>query len=356
MRVLRRSLLLPLFALVLLTIVMVPPVGNFPLNDDWVYATPVKSLLDGHGYVAHPYRAAYGIFQAYWGAAFCLAFGYSYTVLRVSTLILATIAMWLTAKCAREIGTSRNVALFCGAVLLANPLFMNLSYTFMTEVPYIASMAASGYFYLRALRRGHAVDVLLGSAFAVLAFGNRQYGVLASVAFVASLLIANRAALVRPGALHAAAFIAPWLVLALTYAVLRTMPDNPMQRIGIAGNISLVRQIGLAINALYSIPLYIIPYFTSGVQYHLCVVSKNQLPSCQNLHQSFSASSRARAKISRSFANRIRRSFMTTFPLITVDATERPVRPNNTICQVVTLRSANLRRMSLAWASSWASW
>ncbi|MCC6797452.1 MAG: glycosyltransferase family 39 protein [Candidatus Hydrogenedentes bacterium] len=257
MRVLRRSLLFPLLALVFLTVLLVPPTGDFPLNDDWVYAIPVKTLLDGHGYVAHPYRAAYGIFQTYWGAAFCLIFGYSYTVLRVSTLVLAVVAVCLTAKCARELGASRNVALFCGAMLFANPLFMNLSYTFMTEVPYIALMAASGYFYLRALRRGHVLDVFLGSAFGVLAFSNRQYGVLASIAFVLSLLVANRRALIRPGAYRVAAFVAPWIVVVLTYAVLRTMPDNPLQRIGIAGNISRAQQIGLAINALYSIPLYI---------------------------------------------------------------------------------------------------
>lgn len=256
MRRLRRSLLLPLSALIFLTIILVPPTGNFPLNDDWVYAIPVQMLLDGHGYVAHPFRAAYALFQTYWGAAFCVVFGYSYTALRVSTLILATIAVWLTAKCAREIGASRGAALFSGVVLLGNPLFMNLSYTFMTEVPYIALMAASGLYYLRALRRGHAVDVFVGSAFAVLAFSNRQYGVLASVAFVVSLLIANRTVLFRPGAVRVAAFIAPWLVLALTYAVFRTLPDNPLQRIGIAGNVSRAQQIGLAINALYSIPLY----------------------------------------------------------------------------------------------------
>ncbi|MCC6152621.1 MAG: glycosyltransferase family 39 protein [Candidatus Hydrogenedentes bacterium] len=257
LRMLRRSFALPLFALILFTILLVPPAGNFPLNDDWVYAIPVKTLLDGHGYEAHPYRAAYGLFQTYWGAAFCLLFGYSHTVLRISTLLLAAMAVWLTAKSSREIGASRNVALFCGAVLLANPLFMNLSYTFMTEVPYIALMAASGYFYLRALRRGRSMDIFLGSSFAVLAFSNRQYGVLASVAFVLSLLVANRHALIRPGAFRVASFAAPWLVLALTCAVLRTLPDNPMQRIGLAGNISRAQQIGLAINALYSIPLYV---------------------------------------------------------------------------------------------------
>lgn len=257
MRVLRRSFVLPSFALVLVTILFVPPAGDFPLNDDWVYAAPVQSILDGYGYVAHPFRAAYGIFQTYWGAAFCLMFGYSYTVLRVSTLVLAAVTVWVTAKCAREIGASRNLALLCGAVLFANPLFMNLSYTFMTEVPYIALMTASGYFYLRALRRGQTADIFLGSTFAVLAFSNRQYGVLASVAFLLSLFIANRSALMRPGVVRTGAFIAPWFAVALAFTALQASPDNPMNRIGLAGDISRARQIGLALNALYAIPLYI---------------------------------------------------------------------------------------------------
>lgn len=253
----RPSYLLPLLALVVLTVILVPPSGDFPLNDDWVYAAMAKTLVEQHEFVPHIYRAAYAVFQTFWGAAFCAVFGFSYTVLRVSTIALALAAIWLTARCAREVGATRSVALLCGATLFANPLFLNLSYTFMTEVPYIAPMMASGYFYLRALRRGTAADTLLGSAFAVVAFSNRQYGVLSTAAFIGALVVAYRRPLFRPRPAQAAALLGPWLLVAAVYAALNASPDSPLQRIGLAGNVSAAKQIGIALNVFFSFLLYV---------------------------------------------------------------------------------------------------
>lgn len=216
-----------------------------------------ETLYERHEFVPHMYRAAYAIFQTFWGAAFCWVFGFSYTVLRVSTIALGLIAVWLTARCAREAGATRGMSLLCGATLLANPLFLNLSYTFMTEVPYLAPMMASGFFYLRALRRGRAIDMLLGSTSAALAFSNRQYGVLSTVAFAAALLVTYRRAVFRPRVVHAAAVLAPWLVVVVAFAVLSAQPDSPLQRIGLAGNTTLKTQLNIVFNALFSLLPYL---------------------------------------------------------------------------------------------------
>lgn len=243
-------------ALILLTVLIVYPAGNFPLNDDWIYAEMVKRLLDEHRFVQGIYNSPYAIVQTFWGAAFCAMAGYSYTTLRLSTLVCAFVAIWLVARCARESGASRGVAMLCAAIVFANPLFLNLSYSFMTEVPYLALMLASGWFYLRALRRGSAMTLLLGSTFAVLSFLNRQYGVLSTVALLFALLFADRQALLRPRPRMAAAFFMPWAFMVGIVTACGTGPGSPFHVVGIAGTVSVVKQIVIIVNALFAIPLY----------------------------------------------------------------------------------------------------
>ena len=144
----------PPFALVLaLTVVLVSPLDAFPLNDDWVYATMVQWHLDGH-FAVHAYSSAFALTQTVWGALWCMVFGYSYGTLRVSTLALAALAAWATSRAAREAGAGCWASRLTGIVLVCNPLFLNLAYTFMTDVPFMACLAVSVLFHLRLVRRG----------------------------------------------------------------------------------------------------------------------------------------------------------------------------------------------------------
>jgi hypothetical protein len=146
------SLFLPLLLLWLLTLLLVSPKGEFPLNDDWIYGQTVQTLLDDHTYVRHPFGKPTAVAQVLWGALFAAPFGFSFIALRLSTLVLSLLGSWFTAKCARACGLSRHVALLFGCVVLSNPLNLNLSYTFMTDVPFCMATTLSAYFYIKALR------------------------------------------------------------------------------------------------------------------------------------------------------------------------------------------------------------
>ena len=135
---LKKSLFFPLAALMLITVALVPPRGDFPLNDDWIYAKTVEGILETGTYEANPYGDPTLIAQAYWGALFCDLFGYSYPVLRVSTLVLCLLGAWAAAHCARACGLPYGAALLSGGIFIANPFVLNLSYTFMTDVPFLA--------------------------------------------------------------------------------------------------------------------------------------------------------------------------------------------------------------------------
>ncbi len=215
---------LALAALWLLTITIVPPRGNFPLNDDWMYAKVVQNLVDTGRYEANPYIDPTFILQAYWGAAFVKILGFSFEALRISTLVLALAALWAAHWCAREAGLNTRWAFLVALTLMVNPLFLNLSYTFMTDVPFIALTTLSAAAFLRGLRTQHAIWITVGSGVAVCAFFIRQFGVLVPVAFLPALISFRASAQKGPRVIGLAspvvAFIAPWLIAAALYNLL----------------------------------------------------------------------------------------------------------------------------------------
>ena len=74
-------LLSPPAVLVLLMaglVILVPPVGEFPVDDDWGYARIVQSLVRRGELEVTPWTSAFGVAQAYWGELFVRLFGFSF--------------------------------------------------------------------------------------------------------------------------------------------------------------------------------------------------------------------------------------------------------------------------------------
>ena len=200
----------PLLAIQALTVAVVWPAGDFPLNDDWVYAKMLNTLVDEGRVEIHPYTQAYALVQLLLAAPLAAAFGFSFTLLRVVILVLAFLAAWATALCGRALGLPRTAAIACGALLLCNPLFMNLSYTYMTDVPFMACMVFACLCYLRSLRIGAWQWVLLGTLLSIAAFFSRQFGVLISLSFAVTQILFFRAARRRTTLAAACALALPW--------------------------------------------------------------------------------------------------------------------------------------------------
>ena len=69
------------------------PYDNLPFVDDWTYAWSVEQLLKIGELRISDWSAHYPLAQILWGALFCRPFGFSFSALRVSTVVLA----WLGA-------------------------------------------------------------------------------------------------------------------------------------------------------------------------------------------------------------------------------------------------------------------
>ncbi|MBY0358805.1 MAG: glycosyltransferase family 39 protein [Candidatus Obscuribacterales bacterium] len=127
--------------------------GEFPLNDDWVYARSVKHLADT-GEFSIVGSVAANIIPIYLAAAVVKLVGFSHTLLRVLLLITGLIGYWGLYLSLRELGVTKRDSALLSAVFLFNPFIVNLCFGFMTDIPALALNNWFIYFALRALKNG----------------------------------------------------------------------------------------------------------------------------------------------------------------------------------------------------------
>src|SRR5262249_41975781 len=142
-----------------LAAIAVNPVGDFPLNDDWAYGSAVRTLLEEGDLRFSDWTATNLIAQVLWGAMFCLPTGFSFTALRVSTLVLGLIGVVATYGLLREARAREGLSLFAALVLAFNPIYFSLSFTFMSDVPFVAIAAASSWLCTIGLRRDSRLQI-----------------------------------------------------------------------------------------------------------------------------------------------------------------------------------------------------
>ena len=260
----------PLLALAVafaVPLLVLPPTLPVPLIDDWNYLLSVRRLVEqGELWVA-PWTAATLVLQIGWGAIFAAAFGVGPEAVRVSTLVAAFGGTLACFGLFRELGATRPRATIGALAVWFNPLFFALSYTFMTDVPFVALLSAATLAVVRAARRGSLRWLAIGSAAAGLAFLVRQQGALLPLATVGWLLLARPAwFLARPGRSLLAALgpglvaVAGYLLWAAGAGLPTTQGDyvESLRAAGVGGTLDLIWRlatVGLFYVGLFALPL-----------------------------------------------------------------------------------------------------
>ena len=168
--------------------------GDFPLSDDWSYAFAARSLCHDGELRFLPWTGASLLLQAWYGAALCRVFGFSFEILRLSTVLFAVggaIGFFLMLGRLGLRGGPRAL----GTILFAlDPLYVNLAFTFMTDVPFTALAVWAAYGYVRGLGEGRRDWIVAGAALAAASLLIRQHGIfVAAAATLAALLAGDRA-------------------------------------------------------------------------------------------------------------------------------------------------------------------
>ena len=169
-------------------ILLVNPVGDFPLNDDWVYAFSVKSLLENSYFQIHSSSSANVGPQIYWGALFCIPQGFSFTALRLSSLTLGLFGGWATYGLLADVWRNRALALVGGLVLLVNPVYFGLANSFMTDIPFLALLITAMFLLVRGMRTEKTPIIVGGLLLCLVGVLLRQFALVVLLGFAAAQL------------------------------------------------------------------------------------------------------------------------------------------------------------------------
>jgi len=120
--------------LFLAAFVSIAPWGNYPLNDDDLYAHAARNFVEtGHIKLAPVITPAL-VGQIVLAAPFIKLFGFSHTLLRVLTILLGAFGIWALGRILRRAAVDARTRFVAQCALAFNPIYFCMSGTFMTEI------------------------------------------------------------------------------------------------------------------------------------------------------------------------------------------------------------------------------
>jgi hypothetical protein len=176
----------------LFCVLVARPFAPIGINDDWSYFWTAKVLAEtGHltynGWGAMPLG-----WQAYLGALFIKLFGFSFTAVRSSILIVSLLCAALMQRTFVRLGISEGTASVATLTLVLSPLFLPLSFSFMSDIPGLFVLVLCIYCCIRAFQSTSDKAAILWLVFACLS--NIAGGTVRQIIWLGALLIVPSAA------------------------------------------------------------------------------------------------------------------------------------------------------------------
>ncbi len=180
---------LALAVLWLAAALIVDPRGDFPLNDDWVYGWPIRLFLDSGRFEILSWTGVSLIGHLLWGLLFCVTFGFSFTVLRLSMVLAGFAGVLTTYYIFTLVRADRRIAFWAALLVGFNPIYFELCFTFMTDISFLASVLLSLFLLFRFLEQARFALLASATATAIVSTLIRDVGVLLPAVFGFVLLL-----------------------------------------------------------------------------------------------------------------------------------------------------------------------
>jgi hypothetical protein len=165
------------------------PLTDAPVVDSWLYGSAVRRFLRTGEMRFAGYTQAMPIAQVFYGVGWSRAFGGNSVSLEMSVVILAVLCGLMFHALAIKCGASRWQALAATGLLICNPCFTFLSFSFMTEIPFLTAMVAAHLAFAKAEGRREAWWLWLAAAMAVIGFMIRPFAAMAIAGCVGAMLL-----------------------------------------------------------------------------------------------------------------------------------------------------------------------
>lgn len=181
----RLSLSIPFFTFLfcaiiyLILIILTQPIGEFLVTDEWMFIKVVKGLLDTGKIKFVDIMPMSFVAQAYMGIAFCKIFGFSFSSLKILSILISFIGAFSLYLILRELECSEKYSILGMLLLIFNPIYMLHGLSFRTDIPFITFMLLGIYYFIKAGKTNSLWKMLLGSIFLSISTLIRQFGILA---------------------------------------------------------------------------------------------------------------------------------------------------------------------------------
>jgi Dolichyl-phosphate-mannose-protein mannosyltransferase len=165
------------------------PLTDAPVVDSWLYGSAVRRFLRTGEMRFAGFTQAMPIAQVFYGVGWAHAFGANSVSLEFATVTLAVLCGLMFHALAIRCGAPRWQAIAATGLLICNPCFMFLSFSFMTEIPFLTAMVAAHLAFAKAEGRRELVWLWLSAAMAVIGFLIRPFAAMAIVGCVGAMLL-----------------------------------------------------------------------------------------------------------------------------------------------------------------------
>lgn len=211
-----------------IVILIVNPLREFPLNDDWAYHRTLLDLLET-GKLKYEFWVGVPLLpHLFWGLLFVKIFGFSFSILKIANLIMGLAGVFVTYFIFYEYLRNSRRAFIYSLFVAFNPIYLHLCFSFMSDLTFYTLVAAALLFYLRNLHNPGRYSLELSFLFALLATMTRQIGLFLPVSiFLHQVIISYpkiSKTLIKPG-LYSISVIA---VLFIFNAWLDSTGNKPM--------------------------------------------------------------------------------------------------------------------------------
>jgi hypothetical protein len=175
------------------------PLTDAPVVDSWLYGSAVRRFLRTGEIRFAGFTQAMPVAQVLYGVAWSHAFGANSVSLEISVVTLAVLCGVMFRALAIECGASRWQAMAATGLLICNPCFTFLSFSFMTEIPFLTMLVAAHLAFAKAEGRREDLWLWIAAAMAVIAFMIRPFGAMAIAGCAGAMLLYGAR---RPGSLR----------------------------------------------------------------------------------------------------------------------------------------------------------
>lgn len=148
---------------------VVRPYAEIGIDDDWGYIKTAQVLAQTGHLVYNGWEAAMLGWQAYFGALLIKLFGFSFTAVRFSTVMEAMVTAFLLQRVCIRAGLNSWNATLVTFTFVLSPVFLPLSFTFMSDVPGVFVIIVCLHMCLRAVQAENERSAMIWICLAALA-------------------------------------------------------------------------------------------------------------------------------------------------------------------------------------------